>query len=123
MKTIKLVGNLIGIGITGIVSWVASSTMPTISGMLAAVFLIWISGIFISQKFGHLTIGSVIPVDSILKLGQLPIVLMAFAGIFMVYVITTESFVLGFLATLSYFVSFNISTLAIIARNDANDKN
>lgn len=120
MSRLDVIGSVIGVLMLGYASWAVSGTVPGISGSLAGLVVLLAFCIFMVQKYGHLTIGDVIPKTTILKFGIWPLVLFAAASVLLIYAQTTQSFVLSFLGTTAFGTSFMFSTLAVIARNSEN---
>jgi len=120
MKVVNVVWGVLGIVLTGALSFVLKDSLPEISGVLAGMSLFLILCEVIGIKWGAHPIGSIISRTTILKLGVWPIIVFGVSAALLIYSLSSRSFLLCFLGTLAFVVSFMLVSLGIVARNPAN---
>jgi VIT1/CCC1 family predicted Fe2+/Mn2+ transporter len=91
---------------------------PTISGGLVGLFVLLLISDIVDYKYGKRLIASLVPRETILKLGVSPIIAFAVCVLWLMF---ASSFLSSLLAAVSVGFSFIGLTLAVISRNRAND--
>ena len=123
MKLKGLVGLavwLIGIVVTGVLAFVAKDTTPLAGGMLAGMSVFLIFGMVIERKYGHIPVSSILPKSVVLKLGLWPIAILVLWAVFLMYLLPSAPFLLGFLETGITVAIYMFAMLAVVVKNLVN---
>lgn len=89
-----------------------------VSGILAGAFAFLLITEIVVHKYGERSISSLVSRETVLKLGISPIIAFAVCALWMVF---ASSFLSSLLATVLVGFSFMGLSLAIVARNSANN--
>ena len=93
MKITSLFLRLVGIAIIGVLAFVFTGDVPQVGGMLAGASLVLLVALIVGIRYGHRTIGSILPKKVVLKI------------------------VLSFVGTVMFYAGFMFASLAIMAKN------